>query len=280
MADQDARKDNARKNKIFLGYGVAAVFLIMAAVSFYSRDKQAEKQEESTETVVEAPQLVYSGDFGYYTDNDGVVIASYEGNASEIVIPQEIEGQTVYQIGDAVFAENSTLSRITMPETLRVIGTAAFQSCVSLTEVTIPAKVTWIGPYAFYGCTALEKVTIEPGEEDAIIGYFAFSECSALTEMTIPANYRQLDTKALANCAALTVFRWEANEAGDNDQDVGGFVFAGCDSLKEVHLPGNVVDIEDANGYGSMGFTIYAPADSHAIEIAKEYGISYKVEEK
>ncbi len=280
MANQSNQKVNARKNKILLGYGVAIVFFVMAVVSFFSRGRQEPDESGTTEVTETAHQLEYSGDFGYYTDDDGVVIASYEGIASEIVVPSEINGQEVYQVGDAVFSENATLAAITLPETLRVIGTAAFQSCVSLSEIVIPANVTWIGPYAFYGCTALEKVTFEQGEGDAIIGYFAFSECSALTEIVIPSNYIQLDTKSLSNCTALETFRWESNEEGNTEQDLGGFVFEGCDNLKEVHLAGVVKDIEDANGYASMGFTIYAPKDSYAIEIAKENGIDYKVEEE
>jgi hypothetical protein len=63
------------------------------------------------------------------------------------------------------------------------IGGYAFFECTSLTSVTIPDTVTSIAIEAFYGCTGLTNVTI--GNGVASIGYFAFSHCSSLTSVAI-----------------------------------------------------------------------------------------------
>ncbi|MFR6424693.1 MAG: leucine-rich repeat domain-containing protein [Oscillospiraceae bacterium] len=56
--------------------------------------------------------------------------------------------------------------------------------CTSLTSVTIPDSVTSIGEYAFSGCTSLTSVTIP--DSVTSIGECAFYECTSLTSVTIP----------------------------------------------------------------------------------------------
>lgn len=64
------------------------------------------------------------------------------------------------------------------------IGTLAFSDCSSLTSVTIPDSVAWIGSFAFDGCKGLVDITI-PDSVDRI-GYSAFSYCTNLTNITLP----------------------------------------------------------------------------------------------
>ena len=58
----------------------------------------------------------------------------------------------------------------------------AFSYCTSLTSITIPDSVTSIGEYAFLFCTGLTSVTIGNGVTS--IGYAAFGNCSGLTSVT------------------------------------------------------------------------------------------------
>ena len=64
------------------------------------------------------------------------------------------------------------------------ISKYAFQNCSSLTSVTIGDSVTSIDYYAFQDCTSLTSITI-PNSVTSIDGN-AFSGCSSLTSMTIP----------------------------------------------------------------------------------------------
>ena len=61
------------------------------------------------------------------------------------------------------------------------IGRLAFDGCTSLTRVTIPDSVTSIGDSAFYGCTSLTSVTI--GNSVTSIGESAFKNCTSLTSV-------------------------------------------------------------------------------------------------
>ena len=60
-----------------------------------------------------------------------------------------------------------------------------FFSCSSLTSVTIGNSVTEIGYYAFSGCSSLTSVTIT--NSVTTIGYYAFSGCKNVKQITVEA---------------------------------------------------------------------------------------------
>lgn len=98
---------------------------------------------EPTSSDTSEPEDLQPGDYfvdgnlEYTVLKDGTLeIRGFAGDETkEIVIPETVKGKKVTSIGDA-----------------------AFMDCTSLTSVTIPDSVTKIGGYAFSGCTSLETV--------------------------------------------------------------------------------------------------------------------------
>ena len=78
----------------------------------------------------------------------------------------------------------------------------AFSNCSSLTSVTIPNSVTSIGGYAFNKCSSLTSVTI-PNSVTSI-GNSAFEGCNSLTSITIPDNVTSIGSYAFCGCYSLT----------------------------------------------------------------------------
>ena len=92
---------------------------------------------------------------------DGTLeITEYVGNSATYVIPSEIDGKRVTQIGYDAFNDCTELTSITIPDGVTIIGNSAFSDCTSLETVTIPNSVTHIYPRAFYNCTSLKEVAI------------------------------------------------------------------------------------------------------------------------
>ena len=77
------------------------------------------------------------------------------------------------------------------------IGTWAFSDCTSLTSITIPDSVTRIGDDAFYGCTSLTNITIP--DSVTTIGNSVFYGCKSLTDI----RFYSVTPPALSNTLAI-----------------------------------------------------------------------------
>ncbi|CEN48957.1 TvBspA-like-625 (fragment) [Capnocytophaga canimorsus] len=55
----------------------------------------------------------------------------------------------------------SSLTSITLPNSVTAIGWRAFSGCRSLTSITLPNSVTSIGDYAFWQCSSLTSLTLK-----------------------------------------------------------------------------------------------------------------------
>ena len=63
-------------------------------------------------------------------------------------------------IGDDAFKECTSLTSITIPDSVKSIGEEAFKNCSALTSVTIGNSITSICWNVFYGCNKLREVII------------------------------------------------------------------------------------------------------------------------
>ena len=158
----------------------------------------------------------------------------------DIVIPETVEYNgniyNVVGIGYSAFEFCSSLTSITIPESVTSIGGFAFTHCSGLTSITIPEGVTSIEDNVFGGCSGLTCVTIPEGVTS--IGESAFSWCSSLTSITIPEGVTSIGDWAFYGCRGLTSIIIPKSVTS-----IGNGAFDGCSGLTSINIPKSVTSI-------------------------------------
>ena len=139
-------------------------------------------------------------DLTWTTTNGEVTITDCDQAASgELVIPDTIGGNPVTSIGSHAFYGCTSLTSMTIPDSVTSIRRLAFSGCSNLTSITIGDGVTSIGDFAFDYCTGLTSVTIP--DSVTSIGEGAFWKCTSLTSITFQGSAPNVDIDAFVNVA-------------------------------------------------------------------------------
>lgn len=156
---------------------------------------------------------------------------------------------SVEAIGDNVFQDNKSVSKIILPSSIKRIGNYAFKGCSSLKDVGDISNCESIGTEAFYGCISLTKIDLSSckttqwgafrdcqnlvdigslAKVESIAGS-SFFECKSLKEIDLPAGIT-IENSAFYNCTSLS-------KIGSLDKtSIGESAFNNCTSLKNVDL--------------------------------------------
>ena len=136
---------------------------------------------------------------------DSVEVGENSGITGDVVIPATVTNGTktyrVIAIGGSAFAYCSSLTSITIPNSVTIIKHHAFESCRGLNSIIIPNSVTRIGEGAFGSCTNLTSIVIP--NSVTTIDNWAFSS-SGLTSITIPNNVTSIGSNVFDNTAIST----------------------------------------------------------------------------
>jgi hypothetical protein len=115
-----------------------------------------------------------ASDFTYDLSEDGkgVVINKYTGNGGKLVIPAEIEGLPVVELGMlAFFGEYNSkygpgynITSVVIPASVKKIGDGCFNKIEKLTSVTFLGSDVTIGGRVFHDCINLSELNLPEGE--------------------------------------------------------------------------------------------------------------------
>ena len=232
-----------------------------------------------------SPPINQSGSWQYYDNGDYITVCGYLGSEEHITIPSEIEGKAVEEVtcitetgysGVDFFGNNrstgdkipppaeTSVKRITFPDTVKRIGDYTFYKCLSLEQADLPQNLTVIGEGAFKDCTDLTKADIPQSvktigalafnstsvsrldlpEGLEYIGYAAFAH-TAITEAIIPDTVEYIGKSAFLGCLQL-----EYAKLSKNMRTLSESMFGNCISLKNIEIPEGVSIIE-MNAFGT-----------------------------
>ena len=156
--------------------------------------------------VFNVPNGFIDGDFVWFEYENGMILAGYLGDATELTLPADYNGKRVTIIGRDAFYGCTGFTSIEIPNSVTSIGWGAFYECTGLTSITIPNSVTSIGGSTFYGCTGLTSIIIP--NSVTFIGKSAFSSCSSVETLYI----------------------------GNSIEIIEDFVFWFCEKIKEIKI--------------------------------------------
>ena len=167
------------KKRIISWILIFAMVIGYAPVNIYASDVP-QKQDATLES-----------DFDF--DASTGTIKKYKGTATDVVIPEKINGKTVTTIGKGAFGRKK-LTSVVIPEGVEKIAQGAF-SANSLTTIKLPSTVKQIERLAFGANKNLSKIELNEGLE--FIGQQAFMNDSSLAgEITIPSTVKTVMTSA------------------------------------------------------------------------------------
>ena len=221
-----------------------------------------------------------------------VTITKYTGTESTVILPSTISSWPVTKVGEDALKDNTTITSVTIPDSVTEIGSNAFAGCTNLTSVNYagdwsnltiqsgnPAvqdaanaplfdfefilnnTAVVVTNYKYNGAAA--DVTIPSrykGKPVTMIDHAAFFN-SAVTSVTIPDSVTSISDEAFINCPKLT------NISIPNSVTYIGFsAFSSCTSLKSITLPSSLSFISGALFLGcSQLTTIHIPVSVTSI---------------
>lgn len=191
--------------------------------------------EDRSNIVKAQEQLLTKNVNGMIIENG--VLKRYEGNASEVVVP---EG--VVSIEDYVFKNKDFIKSITLPDSVTEIGMEAFWECYNLEKVEIEGAIEYIDTNAFSMCEKLADIDLSNVKQ---IGYNSFHGCKSLKVIELNA-LECIDTSAFS---ASGIEKATLHFVG-KDNSIGEEAFKECENLKEVIIKGEVSEIGDRAFFG------------------------------
>ncbi|MBQ3089583.1 MAG: leucine-rich repeat domain-containing protein [Oscillospiraceae bacterium] len=191
----------------------------------------------------------------YYTlENGEAVILRCTGDGEPLTFPASVDGCPVTRLGPDCFGggservsglrlidaaraglppvsrEDSPLSRIELPDTLRTIGDRAFARCRSLIRLQLPDRLEQLGVRVFDQCASLLHVEVPDSVSE--IPEYTFANCRKLEWVRLPRMARSVGRYAFYNCVKLTGL-----ELPDGLEQVGSCLFMNCRSFHWLSAP-------------------------------------------
>ncbi len=192
--------------------------------------------------------------------NGTIQITGYVEGITSAVIPETISGRTVTAIGNSAFEGCTTLTDITLPDTLSIIKSFAFDGCTALESIVIPDSVITIGSGALQNCTALTSVTL--GKNVKYLYRWAFANDTALESVNIPESVIYADSYVFYNTPWLA-----AQQAEDPVVVINGNLIDASAVTGDLVIPEGVTRItSDAISNNKAITSVSIPASVTKIE--------------
>ena len=169
---------------------------------------------------------------------DGTTLFKYVGTGGAVVVP---EGVTKIK---AFAFDESNITSITLPQSLKEIAKYAFADCKQLKKIDLPNSVTSVSEYVFSNCTSLKSATWSKNAKT--VPSHAFNNCKSLVQVRLPEGVTEIAESA----------------------------FYSCEKLSDIYLPTSLCEIGRFAFLMTDKVTLHVPPDSFAEQYADAEGMT------
>ncbi|MCR5292834.1 MAG: leucine-rich repeat protein [Eubacterium sp.] len=216
----------------------------------------------------EPDKLVTDEGFVYQDNGDGTAtITGYEGTATDITVPNMINGLMVTTIGRSAF-EKKGLTKVVIQDGISIIGVYAFNNNINLTDVKIPESVTEIRGSAF-GATGIKEIYVPSKVSN--VKYVLSSY--AVKAVVSPDNPYFTAVDGIVYSKDMTkLVVCPGNKSGevvvpDGVTEIGDEAFSGVNSLNGIILPDGVTKIGNTSMWLFLNQSLRIPESVESIGI-------------
>lgn len=176
-----------------------------------------------------------------------------------IEIPSTYNGLPVTGIGMSAFYHCKQLTRVVIPNSVKVIETTAFVDCSKLETVSLPDSLTSVDDRVFSGCNKLTYTNYNNGKylgndknayavlmeavskdvdqfqihpDTKVLAAYTFNRCGNLTEITIPKGVTGIGSHTFSYCGKL-----KSVTIPDTVTRIDSYAFYECVSLTDAYIP-------------------------------------------
>ena len=125
--------------------------------------------------------MVNKDGYLFYSCEDGVYLVGYEGNETDLILPDDFNGNQ-YSINSDAFNSFKNIRSVVISNGVIAIGVRAFFECSNLLSVVIGENVASIGDTAFSGCEQLVEIInasslniVKGAEDNGYVAYYALN---------------------------------------------------------------------------------------------------------
>ena len=208
-----------------------------------------------------------------YSVNDGkITLEKYNSDALDVIIPSDIGGTPVEEIGEGCFA-GTLIESVFVPSGVTIIGNGAFENTPNLTRITFEneSSIESIGNSAFAESGLLSALADEQG---LVIINNILAGSRSKGDVVLEENIRMIAGGAFCGNDEITSVTVSAGCTY-----IGYEAFADMMLLEWVYIPGSVTSIDPEAFSEDAEITIKCYKDSFAEKYAEEHGLDIELME-
>lgn len=197
--------------------------------------------------IVDGIEWIYRVSDGKASIENGYSSAISPTTSGAITIPSILGGYPVTSIEDYAFEDCSSLTSVTIPDSVTGIGDWAFSGCNGLTNVVIGRGMVNCGRFVFVGCTNLMSISVDENNPayKSERGLMLTKDGTQVVEgingdVALPESVCDIGDYAFWGRAGLTSVTIQTYW---NITNIGFGAFRDCTNLASINLPPSLLKI-------------------------------------